>query len=129
MNDGQVTGKQEVTGMLRAQGARNRFTPVNHPERNQWSFADIEQMATVAGTQPVLVDEVFSASASARIDLCSDKLRSRYSGREQPATGQRRPCRSRHRDFAAEYAFDIRHDLVRFVGCYGWVSSNVLPVD
>jgi cytochrome oxidase assembly protein ShyY1 len=129
MNDDQVTGKQEITGMLRAQGARNRFTPVNHPERNQWSFADIEQMATAAGTQPVLVDEVFSASAFARSDRCSDKIRSWYGRREQPATGQGRPCRSRHRDFAAEYAFDIRHDLVRFVGCYRWVSSDVRPVD
>lgn len=49
--------------MLRAQDKRNRFTPANAPERNQWTFADIQQMAAFTSSQPVLVDEIFSGTA------------------------------------------------------------------
>lgn len=35
------------------------FTPANKPETGEFQFADIDQMATTAHTQPVLVDQIF----------------------------------------------------------------------
>jgi surfeit locus 1 family protein len=55
----QEKGQVEVVGMLRDQEARNSFTPVNNPEKEQWVFSDIEEMAKHTGSEPVLVDEVF----------------------------------------------------------------------
>ena len=45
--------------MLRSQDKRNMFTPANKPETGEFQFADIDQMATTAHTQPVLVDQIF----------------------------------------------------------------------
>ena len=47
--------------MLRAQEPKNRFTPPNRPELNQWVSTDIAQIAAFTDSQPVLVDEVFGA--------------------------------------------------------------------
>jgi surfeit locus 1 family protein len=54
----------DVTGVLRMSESRNRFTPDNQPEKNEWYWADVDAMAEYAGgmqadVQPVLVDEVF----------------------------------------------------------------------
>uniref|UniRef100_A0A0H5GAB2 SURF1-like protein n=1 Tax=Leucosporidium scottii TaxID=5278 RepID=A0A0H5GAB2_9BASI len=60
----QEKGQVEVVGMLRDQEARNSFTPVNNPEKEQWVFSDIEEMAKHTGSEPVLVDEVFGEIAT-----------------------------------------------------------------
>lgn len=38
------------------------FSPANKPEKAEFQFADIEQMAETCHTQPVLVDEIFGES-------------------------------------------------------------------
>lgn len=55
----QEKGRVEVIGMLRDQEARNSFTPVNNPDKEEWVFSNIEEMAKHTGSEPVLVDEVF----------------------------------------------------------------------
>jgi cytochrome oxidase assembly protein ShyY1 len=47
--------------MLRDQDRSNSFTPENNAEKDEWVFANIEQMAAHAKSEPVLVDEIFSA--------------------------------------------------------------------
>lgn len=51
-----------MVGMLRDQEAKNAFTPENKPEKEEWVFSNIEQMAQHTGAEPVLVDEVFGSS-------------------------------------------------------------------
>src|SRR5882762_7094954 len=45
VDDEEVT----ISGMLRDSQARNRFTPENHPEVNQWYWADLDAMTEYAG--------------------------------------------------------------------------------
>jgi len=58
------TGEVEVTGLLRTSHVRNTFTPENNPEKGEWYWADVDQMAEYAGgekagVQPVFVEEIF----------------------------------------------------------------------
>ncbi|CAD6564585.1 MAG: surf-like protein [Cyphobasidiales sp. Tagirdzhanova-0007] len=58
-----LSGTQNIVGMLRDQEKRNAFSPVNSPEKREYQFMDIAQMAAATGTQPVLVDEIFEGNA------------------------------------------------------------------
>ncbi|KAG8415342.1 surf-like protein [Metarhizium acridum] len=49
---GQVT----VEGLLREPWKKNMFTPENRPERGQFYFPDVKQMAQLTGSQPVWVE-------------------------------------------------------------------------
>ncbi|GAA6041880.1 hypothetical protein JCM8097_004528 [Rhodosporidiobolus ruineniae] len=49
----------EIIGMLRDQEQRNSFTPVNQPDKEQWVFSDIAEIAAYTGAQPVLVDQIY----------------------------------------------------------------------
>lgn len=60
-------GEVEVIGVLRTSQTRNRFTPDNHPEKNEWYWADVVAMSEFAGgeqanVQPVFVEEIFGES-------------------------------------------------------------------
>lgn len=46
--------------MLRDQDLSNTFTPPNNPEKGEWIFANIDEMAKHTGAEPVLVDEIYS---------------------------------------------------------------------
>jgi surfeit locus 1 family protein len=48
--------------MLRSQEARNSFTPVNKPEKGEWVFTDIDELARYTGSEPVLVDQIYGPS-------------------------------------------------------------------
>ncbi len=48
-----------TVGMLRSQQARGWNTAYNQPERGEWQFSDINQMAQWTKCQDVLVDEIF----------------------------------------------------------------------
>lgn len=61
--DSLTEGKVELVGMLRDQDQANSFTPPNNAEKGEWVFANIDEMAKHAGTEPVLVDEIFSGHA------------------------------------------------------------------
>ena len=60
--------------MLRTAQKRNRFTPDNHPEKNEWYWIDVETMAECAGgekanVQPVFVEEIFGMCIPAATTL------------------------------------------------------------
>lgn len=59
----QTKERVEVVGMLRDQEKPNSFTPANSPEKGEWIFNNIEEMSQHTGAEPVLVDEIFSASS------------------------------------------------------------------
>ncbi|BGP23972.1 SURF-family protein [Rhodotorula toruloides] len=48
-----------LVGMLRDQETPNWFTPINQPEKGQWVFSDIAEMARYTGAEPVLVDQIY----------------------------------------------------------------------
>ena len=50
-------GEVTVEGMLREPFKKNMFTPDNKPEDGKYYFPDVVQMAQVAGTQPVWIEE------------------------------------------------------------------------
>lgn len=50
-------GEVQVQGMLREPWRRNAFTPENRPDLGEFYFPDVEQMARLAGAQPVWVEE------------------------------------------------------------------------
>lgn len=56
---GEALPKGEVTvaGLLREPWKKNFFTPVNKPEDGKFYFPDVEQMAQVAGAEPVWIEE------------------------------------------------------------------------
>lgn len=46
-----------VQGLLREPLKKNMFTPENNPEKSQWYFPDVAQMADATGSEPVWVEE------------------------------------------------------------------------
>lgn len=49
-------GEVEVEGLLREPWKKNMFTPDNKPEKGEFYFPDVEQMARLTGSQPVWVE-------------------------------------------------------------------------
>lgn len=50
-------GEVRVEGMLREPWKKNMFTPDNIPEKGEFYFPDVVQMAALTGSQPVWVEE------------------------------------------------------------------------
>ena len=46
-----------VEGLLRAPPKKNMFTPLNRPEKGEWFFPDVQEMAEWTGSQAVWVEE------------------------------------------------------------------------
>jgi len=61
-------GEYTVAGLLREPFKKNMFTPDNIPEKNQWYFPDIEQMAARTGSQPVWIEETFEQDMMGTLD-------------------------------------------------------------
>ncbi|MBN3288006.1 SURF1 protein, partial [Polyodon spathula] len=59
---GQVQEEVDLVGVVRLTEARKPFVPQNDTERNRWHFRDLEAMAKVAGTEPILIDADFSST-------------------------------------------------------------------
>jgi surfeit locus 1 family protein len=57
-------GEVVIEGLLRQPPKRNMFTPVNNPEKNEWFFPDVQEMAEHTGSQAVWVEETMSRSFS-----------------------------------------------------------------
>ncbi|XP_067868132.1 surfeit locus protein 1 [Heterodontus francisci] len=53
---GQITDEVELVGVVRLSETRKPFTPQNDIEKNCWHYRDLEAMAQVAGTEPILID-------------------------------------------------------------------------
>jgi len=54
--DGLPTGEVTVEGLLREPWKKNMFTPENKPEKGEFYFPDVRQMAELTGSQPVWVE-------------------------------------------------------------------------
>lgn len=46
---GQVAGRVEVTGILRTDGRKSDWIPENQPDKGNWYYVDVRQMAASAG--------------------------------------------------------------------------------
>ena len=68
--DGLPKDQVIVEGLLRAPWKKNMFTPENKPELKEFYFPDVEQMARLAGSQPVWIEETMSMSYSSNNDIC-----------------------------------------------------------
>ena len=55
--DGLPNGEVIVEGLLREPWKKNMFTPENNPEKNEFYFPDVTQMAKLTGSQPVWIEE------------------------------------------------------------------------
>ncbi|XP_078082291.1 surfeit locus protein 1 [Mustelus asterias] len=53
---GQITEEVELVGVVRLTETRKPFTPQNDVTKNCWHYRDLEAMAQVAGTEPILID-------------------------------------------------------------------------
>jgi surfeit locus 1 family protein len=51
------TGEVTISGLLREPVKKNMFTPKNKPEEGKFFFPDVYQMASIAGCEPVWVEE------------------------------------------------------------------------
>ncbi|KEY65522.1 hypothetical protein S7711_08756 [Stachybotrys chartarum IBT 7711] len=51
-----VQGEVTVEGLLREPWKKNSFTPDNRPDKGEFYFPDVEQMAALTGSQPVWVE-------------------------------------------------------------------------
>lgn len=54
--DGLPTGEVTVEGLLREPWKKNMFTPENRPDKGEFYFPDVKQMAALTGSQPVWVE-------------------------------------------------------------------------
>lgn len=73
---GQVT----VEGLLREPWQKNMFTPQNRPDKSEFYFPDVEQMAALTGSQPVWVE------ATMGISSCSLQPPAGLTERQSPST-------------------------------------------
>jgi surfeit locus 1 family protein len=53
---GLPTGEVTVEGLLREPWKKNMFTPENRPDKGEFYFPDVYQMAQLTGAQPVWVE-------------------------------------------------------------------------
>ncbi|KAF2275933.1 SURF1-domain-containing protein [Westerdykella ornata] len=53
-------GEVVIEGLLRVPPKRNMFTPVNRPEKGEWFFPDVGEMARWTGSQEVWVEETMT---------------------------------------------------------------------
>lgn len=54
--EGQIEGEIALVGYIRQGEKRQPFQAKNNPERNQWFSRDVDAMAEVTGSLPILVD-------------------------------------------------------------------------
>lgn len=67
--EGLPQGEVVVEGLIRDPVKKNYFTPDNRPDKGEFYFPDIEQMAQLTGSQPVLIEETMGAFAYFRFLL------------------------------------------------------------
>jgi len=60
--DGLPQGVVTVEGLLREPWKKNMFTPENSPEKSEFYFPDVAQMASLTGSQAVWVEETMGSS-------------------------------------------------------------------
>ncbi|KAI4168004.1 MAG: hypothetical protein LQ346_009066, partial [Caloplaca aetnensis] len=58
--DGLPTGQVTVEGLLREPWKKNLFTPDNQPQKKEFYFPDVQQMAKLTGSDAVWIEETMS---------------------------------------------------------------------
>lgn len=66
---GMPEGEVLIEGLLRQPPKGNMFTPKNHPEKGEWYFSSVEEMAKHTGSQAVWVEETMSKFASSKDEM------------------------------------------------------------
>ncbi|KAH7157901.1 SURF1 family-domain-containing protein [Dactylonectria estremocensis] len=66
--DGLPTGEVTIEGLLREPWKKNMFTPDNRPERGDFFFPDVKQMAALTGSQPVWVEATMEPEFMRMVD-------------------------------------------------------------
>jgi surfeit locus 1 family protein len=69
--DSLPTGEVTVEGLLRKPWKKNMFTPENRPEKREFYFPDVKQMAELTGAQPVWIEATmgeWSLSSTCNLD-------------------------------------------------------------
>uniref|UniRef100_F6XNX8 SURF1-like protein n=1 Tax=Ciona intestinalis TaxID=7719 RepID=F6XNX8_CIOIN len=59
---GQIEKEIEIVGLLRHNEKRPPLSPKNNPVRNHWFYKDLDQMGSLTGAEPILLDAVFESS-------------------------------------------------------------------
>lgn len=59
-------GLVTVEGLLREPWKKNMFTPVNRPDKGEWYFPDVLEMARWTGSQPVWIEETMGMLGTSR---------------------------------------------------------------
>ncbi|KAK0390773.1 hypothetical protein NLU13_0276 [Sarocladium strictum] len=66
--DGMPTEKVVVEGLLREPWKKNMFTPDNRPEKGEFYFPDVYQMASLTGSQPVWIEATMEPEFMQMVD-------------------------------------------------------------
>lgn len=73
--EGLPRGPVMVEGLLREPWKKNIFTPDNKPEKGEFYFPDVQQMAKFTKSEPVWIEETMGASGLSLIPLqCNEQL-------------------------------------------------------
>jgi surfeit locus 1 family protein len=62
--EGLPMGEVRVEGMLRQPWKKNMFTPENRPDKGEFYFPDVKQMAELTGSQPVWIEQTMGGLLS-----------------------------------------------------------------
>ncbi|KAL4617421.1 surfeit locus protein 1 isoform X1 [Arapaima gigas] len=59
---GQIADQVDLVGIVRLTETRKPFVPHNDTEGNRWYYRDLEAMARVTGSEPILIDADFAST-------------------------------------------------------------------
>ncbi|KXX80900.1 Cytochrome oxidase assembly protein shy1 [Madurella mycetomatis] len=62
-------GEVRVEGMLREPWKKNMFTPENRPDKGEFYFPDVRQMAALTGSQPVWIEQTMAPDYIQALDM------------------------------------------------------------
>ncbi|ORY60512.1 SURF1 family-domain-containing protein [Pseudomassariella vexata] len=69
--EGLPTGEVVVEGLLREPWKKNMFTPDNRPDKSEFYFPDVRQMAALSGSQAVWVEQTMEPGLLEAMDMQS----------------------------------------------------------
>lgn len=67
--DSLETGEVVVEGLLREPWKKNMFTPDNRPDKGEFYFPDVKQMAALTGSQAVWIEQTMEPDLLQAIDM------------------------------------------------------------
>ena len=72
--DGLPMGPVTIEGLLREPWKKNMFTPDNKPERGEFYFPDVVEMAGFTGSDPIWVEETMRRSCTSLLSSATNRL-------------------------------------------------------